>query len=382
MRILAFASTDSYLKWCAGQLNSLPNHWQVELSVLKNPLAPSSRQVSSALESTRFAGSSLPFVDAFSAARQIVRAKPDYVFLAMPTTLLNLVRWMIDRQPFGRKIKIVSGFPGVAIGHPVAWTVGKGNIDVLVAHSQRELSIFGSRLVEAKCPATVALSSFPQLVSFDRKSFDRSTSISRFVFAPQPSVPETLFERKVLLAALVDLAERTKVPVIVKLRAKPGEAQTHFEQWDYKQLFDETYGNDSLVFEYGSIESSIEDEDSALLTVSSTAGIEAIALGRTAIVISDFGVAPVFENSGIAMTVGEINASTRPHPDSKWLSENYFHQIGENDLVKVLEKTKSSVRVPLEATAVFGRDYLVELLKQLVSSKTLQRLVTAAKNRT
>ena len=382
MRILGFASTDSYLKWCAGQFDLLPNSWQLELAVLRNPLAPSVRQIGSALESTRFSGGSPNLLSATTAVRKILRDKPDYVFLAMPTTLLNLVRWMLDRSAAGRKVRIVSGFPGVAIGHPISWTVGKGNIDVLIAHSQRELAIFGSRLVEANCSATVALSSFPQLAKFDRKSFERTERISRFVFAPQPSAPETLFERKVLLAGLVDLAERTGVQVVVKLRAKPGEAQTHFEQWDYRKLFIETYNNDSLRFEYGSIESAIADERSALLTVSSTAAIEAIALGRTAIVISDFGVAPVFENSGITLTLGEINELTRPRPDSKWLSENYFQPIGENDLVKVLEKRKASNRAALSASKIVERDYLVETLKQLIPSKSLQRLVTASKNRT
>jgi Putative glycosyltransferase (DUF6716) len=73
-----------------------------------------------------------------------------------------------------------------------------------------------------------------------------------------------------------------------------------------------------------------------LVTVSSTAALEAIAMDRPILIISDFGVSAeminlVFERSGCVGTLDDLRSGRLFRPDPGWLEANYFHRAEEND---------------------------------------------------
>lgn len=161
----------------------------------------------------------------------------------------------------------------------------------------------------------------------------------RIVFATQPHWPN-LNERIYILWKLVEAASRYPHDTfIVKLRLPPNGRSIHMERYHYEVLFNRmrVQKPDNLVFQYGNMQS-VLDETDILLTVSSTAVVEAIARDIPIAIIRDFGMRNEiglehFCGSGAFASLdevfeGKINA-LNPH----WLEENGF---GSNDNLQAL----------------------------------------------
>ena len=78
-----------------------------------------------------------------------------------------------------------------------------------------------------------------------------------------------------------------------------------------------------------------------LVTVSSTAALEAMAMNRPTLIISDFGVSAeminlVFEGSGCLGTLDDLRSGQLFQPDPHWLDANYFHPAAENNWLELL----------------------------------------------
>src|SRR5690606_19012151 len=70
-----------------------------------------------------------------------------------------------------------------------------------------------------------------------------------------------------------------------------------------------------------------------LLTVSSTAALEAVDRGLPVLVLTDFGfneamLNTVFRGSGLLGTLEQVPALDFSNPNKGWLRENYFHRRG------------------------------------------------------
>jgi hypothetical protein len=157
------------------------------------------------------------------------------------------------------------------------------------------------------------------------------------VFAAQAKVPAERDDRVKLLAALAELARRRSPHrVIVKVRARSGEAQTHAESYDYADLLaDLADVPANLVVEDGPMTARLAGA-AALVTVSSTAALEAIALDLPVLLIDDFGVSPamintVFEGAGVFGSTTDLVAGRFRHADQAWLADNYFHEPEADD---------------------------------------------------
>jgi len=171
------------------------------------------------------------------------------------------------------------------------------------------------------------------------------------VFAAQAKVPAERDDRVRMLRWLADAARRRPHRrVVVKVRARAGEAQTHAEAYDYAELLADAAVRAELG---GTLPPNLVVEDgpmaehlaraSALVTVSSTAVLEAIAEGVPALVIDEFGVAPklintVFEGSGLFGAAAALVAGEAQHPDPEWLDDNYFHGSGADDWIDRLDE--------------------------------------------
>jgi hypothetical protein len=79
----------------------------------------------------------------------------------------------------------------------------------------------------------------------------------------------------------------------------------------------------------------------AFVTISSTAALEAIAMDRPILIISDFGVSAeminlVFKGSGCLGTLDDLRSDRFFRPDARWLEANYFHHANQNDWLERL----------------------------------------------
>ena len=163
------------------------------------------------------------------------------------------------------------------------------------------------------------------------------------MFAAQAKVPRTLDERQLLLGWLADTARaHPDRRVILKLRGTTGEAQTHAERYPFDTLLQSLKDRpDNLVVSTGPMSEHLE-RAGALVTVSSTAAIEAIALGVPLLVIEDFGVSAslinlVFEGSGVLGSSRQLVAGEFGHPDPLRLDRNYFQHPADDDWIAAIE---------------------------------------------
>ncbi|MFF8591249.1 DUF6716 putative glycosyltransferase [Streptomyces sp. NPDC015220] len=145
------------------------------------------------------------------------------------------------------------------------------------------------------------------------------------VFAAQPSVPASRTDRAYLLQRLIGHARlHPDREVLLKLRSRPGEHTTHIEEIPYQKLAQKTGLPPNLRLVYGHM-GEVLDRTDLLVTVSSTAALEALHRRIPTAVLTDLGVREVlgnhhFTGSGCLASWDELDAGHRPAPDEAWLA--------------------------------------------------------------
>ncbi|HWV48091.1 MAG TPA: DUF6716 putative glycosyltransferase [Microbacterium sp.] len=181
------------------------------------------------------------------------------------------------------------------------------------------------------------------------------------VFAAQAMVPVERHERQAVADILIRAAEADPHRrVVVKLRSRPGEAETHLEQDAYADLFRSRPAN--LVFSYEPMSVALERAE-GLVTVSSTAAVEALAAGVPVIALDTFGVRKsllntVFIGSGLLGGGEEVVRRQFRHPHPGWMWDNYFHPASESgwwrDVEQLIALRRAGELVPRPVPAPRG----------------------------
>ena len=99
---------------------------------------------------------------------------------------------------------------------------------------------------------------------------------------------------------------------------------------------------DAVAFVGGSMQDVLRTSR-GFVTVSSTAALEAMAMNRPTLIISDFGVSAeminlVFEESGCLGTLDDLRSGRLCQADPQWLEANYFHPAEENNWLELLNQ--------------------------------------------
>jgi hypothetical protein len=119
--------------------------------------------------------------------------------------------------------------------------------------------------------------------------------------------------------------------VVVKLRSRAGENETHHIRASYESLLQDRPRN--LVFSYQPMRMALAGAE-GLVTVSSTAAIEALAVGVPVIALDTFGISKenlniVFRGSGLLGSATDAVERRFRHPSPGWLMQNYVHDAGD-----------------------------------------------------
>ncbi|MFF2275358.1 DUF6716 putative glycosyltransferase [Agromyces sp. NPDC058126] len=354
-RLVVVADSDSYVKWGAAFASRLPVGWEAELVLVTTPVLPSERQLSAALDGTVFSRGAVRRLGLDGLAARLEARRPDAVLLALRGPLVRVVAPIVGALP--ERPVIVSGFPGLTIPAEPKAIVYREQVDLIVLHSRREVREFRANALALGVPVEFGLATLPFLSVGDRAfaaARADATGPNPFaaegphggdlVFAAQAKVPAEREDRVRMLGWLVDAARRRPARrVVVKVRARRGEAQTHAEAHDYAELLADPEVLDALggplppnlVVLDGPMSRCLE-EAAMLVTVSSTAALEAVAAGVPAVVVDEFGVEPklintVFEGSGLLAGAEAIAEWAPRRPDPAWLADNYFHGEGDDD---------------------------------------------------
>lgn len=338
MRFIAIADSDSYLKWAAAFLGALPVVTERELVLIETPVLPSETQRAAALAVGGVDPDhllTLPLQDVLVTLR---REKPDAVLIALRGPVAAVLIRMIAELPV--RPVIVTGLPGISIPATRKALAFRRQADLFVLHSRREIREFTRLSREHGWTHRFALATLP----FAEQG--TGAGGTDLVFAPQAVVPRVRDDREKLLGVLLAAARADPTRrVVIKVRGLAGERQTHDEHSSFPELLDEARAvldvPTNLVVSSAPMSLAL-DTAQGLLTVSSTASIEAIARGIPLIALDSFGVSDrlintVFEGSGL---FGDAEAVVRRefrHPDPAWLDDNYFHPASADDVAGQLQ---------------------------------------------
>lgn len=341
LKVVALADTDSYVKWAAALLSSLPDGSEVDLLIVETPLAVSRTQLQSALVGSGMDAEHVRRVQFADLPPLVADMAPDAVLVAARgpvARVLIAAMAALDPRPV-----IVSGLPGISIPATTAALIHRTQSDLFVLHSTREVSTFRALAERRGLVQRFALARLP----FARGALAPTSVNGRgtdLVFASQAIVPKDRAHRMRVARLLVAAARADPTKrVVVKERALTGEHQTHEQRYGYPDLLRGLAPlPPNLVVSTESMSHAFDTAE-GLVTISSTAAIEAIARGIPVIALDTFGVDdklinPVFEASGLFGSEAAVIGREFRLPPSEWLTRNYFHDPAKDNWVGQVEE--------------------------------------------
>lgn len=337
--MVAVADSDSYLKWGAATLAALPPGAARDVMLVRTRELPSPAQRASALRGTPFAADAVPVVAVAQLASRVAELRPDAVLVATRGPQARvLLRELAALDP---RPVLMTGLPGISIPATRKALFFRAQSDLFVVHSHHEVEEFRRLAAVHGWDHRIALAGLP----FARAAHGAGTGTD-LVFAVQSLVPASREDRRAVARMLIRAAEAdASRRVVVKVRAVAGERQTHEETHPIPTLIARELAGraapGNLVISADAMSAALATAE-GLVTVSSTAALEAIGRGVPLIALDTFGVAPelinpVFLDSGLLAGEEEVVARRFRHPDPAWRARHYFHPASDDDLVAQLE---------------------------------------------
>ncbi|WOX22522.1 DUF6716 putative glycosyltransferase [Streptomyces solicathayae] len=320
VRVAVLADSDTRWKWGALTARRIaPGGAELTGFLLRGRATPTARQ----LAETGVSDEPPREVTGAGFLRALRDEEFDVVVLALVGGTVRAVLEGISGLALERRPVIVTGYVGVVYEKLTDGLLLRHGADVVLANSRHDAERFravyegvgadASSVVEAALPF---LGGAPYAPEAGRDTL---------VFAAQPSVPVTRAERVYLLRRLVGHArEHPEREVLLKLRSKPGEHTTHLEELPYQKLVRDLAVPPNFRLVYGHM-GEVLDRTDLLVTVSSTAALEALHRRIPTAVLTDLGVREVlgnhhFTGSGLLTSFDALDKDERPVPDEDWLA--------------------------------------------------------------
>ncbi|KUL80693.1 MULTISPECIES: DUF6716 putative glycosyltransferase [unclassified Streptomyces] len=323
-RTAVLADSDTRWKWGALTAHRIaPEDADVRLDgyLLRGRATPTARQ----LQETGAPADSLQEVTAAEFLRVMAREPYDVVVLALVgggvQAMLHGLRAVWADRP--ERPVVVTGYVGVVYEKLADGLLLRHGADLVLANSRQDAERF--RAVYEGVGADASAVTEVALPFLGGEPHTGGREPRTVVFAAQPSVPDNRRDRAYLLNRLIGHARaHPEREVLLKLRSRPGEQTTHIEELPYQKL---ARGQDlppNLRLVYGHM-GEVLDRTDLLVTVSSTAALEALHRRVPTAVLTDLGVREALGNhhfvgSGCLASWDQLDAGYRPEPDEEWVA--------------------------------------------------------------
>ncbi|MFJ6936997.1 DUF6716 putative glycosyltransferase [Streptomyces sp. NPDC101132] len=323
-RVAVLADSDTRWKWGALTAQRLAPDLHLTGFLLRGRATPTARQ----LGEVGVRADRLAEVTCAEFLAEIEEGGYDVVVLALVGGAVQAVLHgarALWPTPAKRPV-LVTGYVGVVYEKLADGLLLRHGADLVLANSRHDAGRF--RAVYEGAGADASAVTETALPFLGGGPYEQRTSRAHtVVFAAQPSVPESRADRTYLLRRAAQHARRhPDREVLVKLRSKPGEHTTHLEELPYQRLVERLPGglpaNCRLV--YGNM-GEVLDRTDLLVTVSSTAALEALHRGVPTAVLTDLGIREALGNhhflgSGCLASWDQLDAGLRPVADPAWLA--------------------------------------------------------------
>ncbi len=319
------ADSDTRWKWGALTVRRIVPEHRLDGYLLRGRATPTARQ----LDEVGVRADSLREVTTGEVLQLLGRDAYQVVVLACVGGAIQAMLHGLARAWEGRRSRpvVVTGYVGVVYEKLTDGLLLRHGADVVLANSPFDAERFrgvyrgvgadSGSVVETALPFLGGTPHTPEAAD------DRPRTV---VFAVQPSVPNNRTDRGYLLGRAIEHARRhPERQVLVKLRSLPGEQTTHVEELPYQRLAARWPGGlpENCRLVYGHM-GEVLDRTDLLVTVSSTAALEALHRRIPTAVLTDLGVRESLGNhyfigSGCLASWDQLDAGHRPEPDPGWL---------------------------------------------------------------
>ncbi|WP_018544083.1 DUF6716 putative glycosyltransferase [Streptomyces sp. LaPpAH-108] len=323
LRIAVLADSDTRWKWGALTARRLaPTGAEIRLDgfLLRGRATPTARQ----LRETGARADSLREVTAVEFVRAMGEERCDVLVLALVgggvQAMLHGLRQVWGSGP---RPVVVTGYVGVVYEKLADGLLLRHGADLVLANSAHDAERF--RDVYEGVGADASAVTEVALPFLDGAPYTGPHEPFTVVFAAQPSVPDSRKDRAYLLDRLIGHARRHPGrEVLLKLRSKPGEHTTHIEELPYQKLVRGRDAPANFRLVYGHM-GEVLDRTDLLVTVSSTAALEALHRRIPTAVLTDLGVREALGNhhfigSGCLTSWDRIDAGELPEADPAWVA--------------------------------------------------------------
>ncbi|MFI7585659.1 DUF6716 putative glycosyltransferase [Spongisporangium articulatum] len=333
---LLVAAFDSQLKWAAGVRGALEQQGFSCRTVIPSDV-PSGFSEQQLLDYGGASGvESLTWDQLLAQAKRV-----DVVVLSVQGSFVSrfcheLHEWSLrtgERGPI-----TVSGWVGVVLREVTAGYLDRCATDVIAVNSRSDERTFSAVAARLGIPTdNLVLSGLPLLAGSAHHVPDDGP-IGTVLYADQPTMPSARRDRLYIYQRLVDYArahpDRT---VVLKPRTRPGEETIHRMRFHPEVLLEGVELPANFSIDYTPIVERLATLD-LMLTVSSTAALEAVGAGVRTAFVSDLGVREplgnhIFLGSGLLRTFDQISADDLGKPEPDWV-DDYF--VAVDDVSPVL----------------------------------------------
>ncbi|MER8059328.1 hypothetical protein GTY81_07715 [Streptomyces sp. SID8366] len=323
LRVAVLADSDTRWKWGALTARRLtPAAAEVRLDgyLLRGRATPTARQ----LQEVGVRADSLSEVTGVEFLHAMSQEPYDVLVLALVgggvQAMLHGLRgaWGTGPRPV-----VVTGYVGVVYEKLADGLLLRHGADLVLANSRHDADRF--RAVYEGVGADAGSVTEVALPFLGGAPYTGEHEPYTVVFAAQPSVPDNRRDRAYLLDRLIRHARtHPEREVLLKLRSKPGEHTTHIEELPYQKLVQGKDVPDNFRLVYGHM-GEVLDRTDLLVTVSSTAALEALHRRVPTVVLTDLGVREAlgnhhFTGSGCLASWDQLDAGHRPAPDAEWVA--------------------------------------------------------------
>lgn len=328
---LLVAAFDSQLKWAASVRGALEQHGFGARTVVPSdvPSSFSEQQLGDYGGSTG--------IEYLTWERLLAQAlQVDVVVLVMQGSFVSRFCHELHDliAPTGRPGPVtVSGWVGVVLREVTAGYLDRCATDVLAVNSRSDRRTFGEVAARLGLPTgNLVLSGLPLLAGSPHRVRPEGP-IETVLYADQPTMPSGRGDRLYVYQRLVDYArshpDRT---VVLKPRTRPGEETIHRMRFHPEVLLEGVEHPPNFVIDYTPIVDRLPTLD-LMLTVSSTAALEAVGAGVRTALVCDLGVREplgnhIFLGSGLLRTFDAITKDDIGVPDPTWV-EDYFFAVDD-----------------------------------------------------
>ncbi len=268
------------------------------------------------------------------------------------TLLLSRAIW----EGLSRRPLLVSAYPGILFRHQIEGMLDRSGVDLLCLNSPVDAALYSNA-----CRAlgiddgNAVVTGLPILWSLPQR---RTRSPGSIVFFEQPSVPGNPLQRNYVARRLIDLAvAHPNRRVIFKPRTSSIEPTLHRRHGEMASLLaplSRRYPN--LQISYRPSLTLLRRCDCAI-TVSSTAAMEAMAMGISTRIVADFGICETlgnhyFAESGAVADFDAIIADPFAVTHRReWLETSGWRPDGATSFLHALAQRLQSPMPPAHATS-------------------------------